>query len=176
MKRGGFAIAVIALAAVAFADDKPKMELGQTVEEEVKGRSFKLRVRTLQTALGNSRNYYLDLEHDKVLVSDSDVNNSTIVNVNHTLGLEVRKAPEGVPSRVTATVNKCVYHDLNCDGEWDAWYDGRADKFVRYIRHNDQWVPVCNKIGDLFRTELSFDRKTEYVWDGKVWQAKRANP
>jgi hypothetical protein len=174
MKHCLLAIVAFTVAVTALADDKPKLKLGQTLEEEWKGKFFKISATCFQHAAGNSRGYALDLEHDKVRVSDSDRNTETLIDLNNKFGMELRKDPKGEPTGVSVRINKWMYHDLNCDGEWDARNDNRDATPKRFIWLNDQWVQVKYHHGRFgVGNEVSFfDEKTEYQWDGKAWNTK----
>jgi hypothetical protein len=180
MKHRLLAVGVVALAAIAFAfaDDKPKLGPEWTEDKQAQNFFKMMQIKVTRSAGGNARNYYLDLEHDKVRVVDTDDNIATSVSVNNSAGLEVRKDPKGAPSVVSVNVNKCTYHDMNCDGVWDAWDDAR-DGRKRYIRLNDRWVQVGDFIGGFsngVREVKSLDRKTEYIWDGKAWDSRAPKP
>jgi len=176
MKYCLFALCAATLAAVAFAADKPKLGPEWT-EDKLSQSYFKtMKILVTRSGGGNARNYHLDLEHDKVRVADSDGNIATDVFLNDKFNLELRKDPKGKPSSVTVRIDKWVYHDLNCDGEWDARSDGRTVTPNRFIWLNDQWVQVTYHHGR-FGTggEVNFfDGKTKYLWDGKVWTVKPA--
>jgi hypothetical protein len=112
-----------------------------------------------------------------VLVTETDDNTATGVIVNGTMILDIRKDPKGGPSRISfGVVSKYCYHDLDGDGDvvWDAWCDSRGDYRKCFIRRDEGWVQVCDSKGGLVGDgpELSLDRKTEYVWDGKAWTSR----
>lgn len=178
MRRSLLTFGVITLVAVAVAADPPK-KLGPEWTEDKETKEFfkMMQIKTVRSAGGNARNYYLDLEHDKVWVTDSDENIATSVHLNQTLSLRMRKDPKGATSNVTAIMNRCVHYDLNCDGAWDAWYDRRDGADKLYILHDGRWVRVIDVYGS-FRAQgndkvvATPDLKTDYAWDGKVWNAK----
>lgn len=180
MKHRLLALGVIALAALAFASDEPKPGQEWTEDKAAQNSSKMMPIRVTRAGGGPgkggyARNYYLDLPRDKVRVTEEDSNIATSVRVNDTLGLELQKDPKGLPSAVSVVMNKTAYHDLDCDGVWDAWDDMRDGNLKRFISHKGQWVQVCDFVGSFFngaREVLSLDRKTKYAWDGKVWNAR----
>lgn len=106
-------------------------------------------------------------------VVEEDLNTSTRVSVNHKFGLELNKDTKGMIAEVWVDINKSRYFDLNNDGIWDAWGDGRDGTTKRKIWFNDQWVHVREQTGRFTDSlELSLDLKTEYTWDGQVWNAR----
>ncbi len=177
MKRCLFALGVFALVAVAVAADPPK-KLGPewTYDKEAQHYFKMMQIKSVRSGAGGVGNYYLDLEHDKVWVSDSDDNIATSVHLNQTLSLEVRKDPKGVSSGITADVNGCLYRDLNCDGAWDTWYDRRDGASKLCILYDNQWIQVRYFRGQITNGTglFSLDKKTTYTWNGKVWNAQPA--
>lgn len=178
MRHAIFVIGAIALATIAVAAAPPKLGPEWTEDKEAQNYFKMTPIRVTRSAGGNTRNYHLDLEHDKVRVTDTDGNIATGVTVSGTVGLDVRKDSKGRPGSVSAVINKSTYHDLDCDGVWDAWDDSRNGDHRRSIWCNGAWVRVCDFLGGFdngVRAVLSLDRQTEYVWDGKAWQGRPAN-
>jgi len=164
-------IGAVAVAAVVVAADPPKLGPEWTYEKEMKRYTKTMPIKVTRSAGGNTQGYFLDLRDDKVLVYDTDENTSTGVRVNDTIDLEIWKNRKRGSNSVTVGLAKCVYHDLDRDGVWDSWYDGRGGSDKCYIRRDGAWVQVCDSKGGLVGDgpELSIDRKTEYTWDGKNW-------
>ena len=177
MRRSLLALGMFALVAVTVAADPPSKLGPEWTYDKAEQHYFKMmQIKTVRHSGGNVRGYRLDLEHDKVRVTDTDDNIATEVSLNETLSLEVRKDRKGVPSRVSVVVGKCGYCDFNGDGVWDAWYDGREGvRGKPNIWFNDRWVPVeDSKLGITTEQQRDLlDRNTEYSWDGKVWNVKR---
>lgn len=171
-------LAVVALAmvavVVAVAADPPKPGPEWTYDKKMQHYVKTMPIKVSRSGGGNTQGYYLDLRNDKVLAYDTDENIVTGVRVNDTMNLEIRKHPKGGPGRVSLVMNKCAYHDLDRDGVWDAWCDGRGDPHRCFIRRDGAWVEVCDSKGGLVGDgpELSIDRRTEYTWDGKEWKRR----
>ena len=170
----GGAVALVAVVVVVAADP-PKLGPEWTYDKKMKEYTKTMSVKVTRPSAGVSgQGYHLDLQHDKMLIHDTDENTTTGVRVNDTINLEIWKNRKGGPGRVTVGMGKCVYHDLDRDGVWDSWYDGRGDSHKCFIRRDGAWVQVCDAKGSLVGDgpELSIDRKTEYTWDGKEWKSR----
>jgi hypothetical protein len=175
MRRPILVVAVAALAAVAVAADPPKLGPEWTYDKEMKEYTKKLQIKVTRSAGGNVQGYHLDLRDDKVVVYDTDGNIASGVTINGTISLDVRKGPKGSPGSVSFGGNGSSYHDIDGDGVWDAWSDARGWPRKRHIWRDGGWVQVCDsKAGFGDGPELSLDRKTEYVWDGKKWTSRPA--
>jgi hypothetical protein len=170
-------LGAVALAAVAIAADPPKLGPEWTYDKEMKEYKKTMPIKVTRPSAGLSgQGYHLDLQHDKVVVNDTDDNIATEVRVNDTMSLYIRKEAKGGPGRVTVVVNKCAYTDLDGDGVWDAMGDGRAASSKFFIRRDGEWVQVCDSKGGVGDgPALSADRKTEYTWDGKAWTSRAVN-
>jgi hypothetical protein len=186
MKRCLHPIGLVTLVAIACAANQPKKFGPEWTYDEEERKYFKpMQIKVVRNPGGNVRGYHLDLEYDKVWLADTDGNIATSVNLNNSIELKVRKNPKGLPKEIRAVVNGSVHFDLNCDGAWDVWYDLRSGDHRKanfYILLDGSWVLVHDSRGRLRfgDEESSFaaspDGKTEYTWDGKVWNAKPAKP
>ena len=93
-------------------------------------------------------------------------------------GLYIKRDGQMRPTIVEFQHGECRYTDLNGDGEWDVWLDRREKNVVRQsIWFEGKWVPVNDwkqSLGNRPPQVMSFDRVTEFTWDGKFWVAKPA--
>jgi hypothetical protein len=167
-------VGAVVLVAVATAADPPKLGPEWTYDEKMKHYKKMMPIKVVRSsAAGSGQNYYLDLQHDKVLIYDETGDNSyTSLRVNDTVSVEIEKNRKGGPAQTSFEANKCRYVDLNGDGVWDGWYDKRGDARKVFIWRDNAWIPVCDSKAGFTEPRLSLDRKTEYTWDGKEWKSR----
>jgi hypothetical protein len=174
MKRPLLAMGAVALAAVVFAGDPPKLGPEWTYDEKMRHYTKTMPIKVTRYGGGDGQGYHVDLQHDKVVAYDTDSNVATGVIINGRMSLDFRKDPKGGPSRISfGVVNKYLYVDLDGDGVWDGWSDSRGKYTKRFIWLDGVWAQVEDSKAGLGDTpQRSLDRKTEYTWDGKEWKSR----
>ena len=96
-----FCAAVLVTGVVSVAGDPPKLGAEWSYDKEMRHFKKMMPIEVNRPSAGLSgQNYHFNLQHDKVLASDSDDNTSTSLRVNDTICLEIRKNPKGGPVQV----------------------------------------------------------------------------
>src|SRR5262245_52648492 len=86
---------------VTVAADPPKLGPEWTYDKEMREYKKSLPIKVTRSGGGNTQGYHLDLQHDKVVVYETDENIATGVYINGKMQFDIRKDPKGGPSQIS---------------------------------------------------------------------------